>query len=382
MALLASLISIRIGMPAALVEICVGIAAGNLLGLSATAWIDFLAAFGAILLTFLAGAEIDPEVLRTKWKVTLSIGLGSFFAPFMTAMACAYWVAGWSLPAAEIAGLGLATTSVAMVYAAIMERGYNDTELGKIMLAACFITDVSTVLALGALFARFDWWLLIFAVVTALSLWKLPGLTGRFIAEVGGRLRGPEASFSGPETKFILIILFALGALATAAESEAILPAFLVGMALAPLFLANHLLTQRLQVVAFSLLTPFFFLKAGMLVSVEAVFHSAALVAIFLAVKTAGKFMGIWPLAQATLFSRREATYLSLIMSTGLMFGSIAALYGLTHGIISRDQYAILVTAIILSAVVPTLIAERWFSPDRPLPQAAGDRPRVEEEPR
>src|SRR5438093_2711657 len=99
MALAAALISVRIGVSVALVEICVGIAGGNLIGLHPTAWINFLAAVGSVLLTFLAGAEIDLDAVKHKWKETLSIGVASFFAPFLGAMAYAYWIAGWSLPA-------------------------------------------------------------------------------------------------------------------------------------------------------------------------------------------------------------------------------------------------------------------------------------------
>jgi hypothetical protein len=50
-------------------------------------------------------------------------------------------------------------------------------------------------------------------------------------------------------------------------------------------------------------------------------------------------------------------------MSTGLTFGTISALFGLTNHIINQSQYTILVTAVIGSAVVPTLIAQRWFMP-------------------
>jgi Kef-type K+ transport system membrane component KefB len=356
MALLATLISVRVGVSVALVEICVGIAGGNLFHLQATSWINFLAAVGSVLLTFLAGAEIDLEVLKIKWKETLGIGIASFLAPFMGAMAYAYWVAGWSLEAAEIAGIALSTTSVAVVYAVMVERGYNATELGKIILAACFITDLGTVLALGLLFAHYDWWLLSFVLIMAVTLWKLPTVTRWFFARVGAKI-------SEPETKFILVILFALGALATAAQSEAVLPAYLVGMVLAPIFLANRTLAQRMRVIAFSILTPFYFLKAGVLVSLRAVVMSAALVSIFLAVKMLAKFLGVWPLAHAFRFGRREAMYTTLLMSTGLTFGTISALYGLSHQLITEEQYAVLVTAVILSAIVPTVIAERWFDP-------------------
>jgi Kef-type K+ transport system membrane component KefB len=362
MALLATLISVRIGISVALVEICVGIAGGNLMSLHTTAWIDFLAAVGSVLLTFLAGAEIDLDVMRSKWKETLSIGLASFLMPFLGAMGYAYWVAGWTVPAAQIAGIALSTTSVAVVYAVMVERGYNATDLGKVILAACFITDLGTVLALGLIFAKYDWWLLAFVLVMAATLWKLPPFTAWFFAKVGPRI-------SEPETKFILVILFALGALATAAQSEAVLPAYLVGMVLAPLFLVNRTLAQRIRVIAFSVLTPFYFLKAGVLVSLRAVLASAVLLAIFLAVKIAAKFIGVWPLAHAFRFGRREAMYTTLLMSTGLTFGTISALYGLSHELISQEQYAVLVAAVILSAIVPTLIAERWFDPGGMAPE-------------
>ncbi|MER3424866.1 MAG: potassium transporter Kef, partial [Nitrospiraceae bacterium] len=292
MALLATLISVRIGISVALVEICVGIAGGNLFHLHSTTWIDFLAAVGSVVLTFLAGAEIDLKSVRSKWKETASIGFASFLTPFLGAMAYAYWVAGWSLPASQIAGIALSTTSVAVVYAVMLERGYNATELGKVILAACFITDLGTVLALGLIFARYDLWLLVFIVVTALTLWKLPAFASRFFAAVGPRI-------SEPETKFILVVLFALGALATMAQSEAVLPAYLVGMVLAPLFLDNRTLAQRMRVIAFSVLTPFYFLKAGSLVGLRAVLASAVLIAAFLGVKMVAKFVGVWPLTRA-----------------------------------------------------------------------------------
>jgi Kef-type K+ transport system membrane component KefB len=356
MALIATLISVRLGISVALVEICVGVAGGNLFGLHSTAWIDFLAAVGSILLTFLAGAEIDIEIARTRWKETVSIGIASFLAPFLGAMAYAHWVAGWSLPASQIAGIALSTTSVAVVYAVMVERGYNDTDLGKVILAACFITDLGTVLALGLLFARYDWWLLVFLIILAIALWRLPSITSWFFDQVGSRI-------SEPETKYILVVLFGLGALATAAQSEAVLPAYLVGMVLAPLFLANRTLAHRMRVIAFSVLTPFYFLKAGALVSLRAVLASGALIGVFLLVKVAAKFLGVWPLAHGFSFGKREAMYTTLLMSTGLTFGTISALYGLSHSLISHDQYAALVTVVILSALVPTFIAERWFDP-------------------
>jgi Kef-type K+ transport system membrane component KefB len=356
LALAASLISVRIGISVALVEILVGTLGGNILHLHPTDWINVLAGFGSVLLTFLAGAEIDPVALRKQWKASLAIGFVSFLGPFLGAMAYTYWVAGWSLPASEIAGIALSTTSVAVVYAVMVERGYNETDLGKLILSACFITDLGTVLALGLLFAHYDLWLLVFIIVLTVVLWLAPRFTPWFFSRAGSHI-------SEPETKYILILLFALGALATIAGSEAVLPAYLIGMVLAPVFLANRTLSHRIRVMTFTLLTPFYFLKAGVLVNFRSAMIGAGLILILLAVKIIAKFLGVWPLTHVFRFGRREGMYTTLLMSTGLTFGTISALYGLSHQFITQEQYTILVTVVILSAVVPTLIAERWFDP-------------------
>ena len=356
LALLASLISIRVGVSVALVEIIVGMFGGNLLGLTVTPWVTYLAGVGSIVLTFLAGAEIDPEVVRKHFWPSVSIGLVGFFAPFFGVLAYARYVCGWNWQQAEIAGLALSTTSVAVVYAVMLETGFNKTELGKLILAACFVNDLGTVLALGILFANYNGWLALFAVATGLGMWLLPKFVPVFFRAVGNRV-------SEPETKFILLALFFFGGVGNLAKSEAVLPAYLIGMVLAPYFLKERVLAQRLRVTAFTLLTPFFFLKAGSLVKFGSVVSGIGMIAVFLLVKMATKFVGVWPLTKRFEFGNREAMYTTLLMSTGLTFGSICALFGLNNDIINRDQYTALVTAVIGSAIVPTIIAQRWFEP-------------------
>ena len=356
LALLASLISIRVAISVALIEIVVGAIAGNLVSLQITDWVNFLAGFGAILLTFLAGSEIDPRIVRKHFWSSMSIGVVGFFAPYLGVLAYAHWGIGWPWPQAQIAGISLSTTSVAVVYAVMIETGFNKTEIGKIILAACFINDLGTVLALGIVFAHYDARLLLFGGVTAVVLILLGLYAPWMFRRLGSRV-------SEPQTKFVALILFGLGGLASVAGSEAVLPAYLVGMALAPTFLAEHELPRRMRTIAFSILTPFYFLKAGSLVQVHAVAQSIVLILIFLAIKMATKFIGILPLTRYHEFDKREGMYTTLLMSTGLTFGSISALFGLTNGIISQSQYTVLVTAVIGSAVVPTLIAQQWFQP-------------------
>lgn len=358
LALAATLLSLRIAISIALLEIMVGVIGGNFLPLQRTEWVNFLAGFGSILLTFLAGAEVEPEILRKKFKESVGIGFLSFLLPFLGAMGYVYYIGGWSFPQAAIAGISLSTTSVAVVYAVMIETGYNETELGKLILAACFITDLGTVVALGIFFANYNWDMVLFIVVTAIVLFLLPRFTPWFFKKVGSRI-------SEPETKFIFFLLFGLGALSLTAKSEAVLPAYLVGMVLAPFFLVNKTLSHRMRVTAFTMLTPFYFLKAGSLVKLSALWHGAALIGIFLAVKIVAKFIGVWPLTKVFKFGKKEGMYTTLLMSTGLTFGTISALFGFTNKIINQEQYTVLVTAVILSAVVPTIIAQKWFQPEK-----------------
>ena len=352
----------------ALLEIIIGAFAGNIITLSLTPWVNYLAGLGAILLTFLAGAEIDINVVRRNFASTLTIGAVGFFAPYLGVLAFAHFVSGWPWLQAQIAGIALSTTSVAVVYAVMVETGFNETEIGKIILTACFVNDFGTVLALGIVFANYNLWMIAFAAATVVILVGLPFLAPWLFARLGSRV-------SEPQIKFVLLVLFALGGFADTVKSEAVLPAYLIGLALAPVFLKDRELMHRTRVIAFTILTPFYFLKAGSLIRADVLVTSAGLIVLYLGVKMVTKFSGILPLTRIFRFDPKEGMYTTLLMSTGLTFGSISALFGLTNHIIDEREYTILLTAVIGSAVVPTMIAQRWFQPNfKPLagPPAIG----------
>jgi Kef-type K+ transport system membrane component KefB len=367
LALIASLVSIWTGISVALIEIFVGVLAGNFLHLQANnEWIAFLALLGSAVLTFLAGAEIDPRSLKANLRASALIGVISFAAPFALVWLFAQFVLGWSLHEAQIAGIALSTTSVAVVYSVMIEGGYSDTAMGKMILAACFITDFGTVLALGGLFANFNLWLVVFIVIMCVVLWFMPVWTKSIIAKLGA------TRVSEPEVKFIFFVLFFLGGLATTAKSEAVLPAYLVGLVVAGVFLRDKTLVHRMRSIAFAMFTPFYFIRAGLYVSLPALWPALLIVTSLLLLKMLTKTIGVWPLARMHFMSRREAAYTTLLMATGLTFGTISALFGLQNKIIDQRQYTILVTVVILSAFVPTLIAQKLFQPTRDAMHAWG----------
>lgn len=370
LALIATLFSIWLGVATALSEIVVGTIAQLVIGAvigaavlgTQDSWVTFLSGAGAIVLTFLAGAELDPQVFRAKWKEASAIGLAGFTAPFLGCTAAAHYLLGWAVMPSWLAGVAMSTTSVAVVYAVMLEFGLNRTNYGKTLLAACFINDLVTVLALGLIFAPFTIKTLIFAGVSLVAFLILPWLTPRFFKRYGARPSELEA-------KYLLLCLFGLGALASWADSEAVLPAYLVGMVLAGTVGKDHVLVRRLRTLTFGLLTPFYFIRAGSFVSIPALVAAPLAFIVLLAAKMATKIAGVYPMTRLYRSPPRDAAYTTLLMSTGLTFGTISALFGLSHEIITQAQYSILVACVIGSAVVPTLIANAFYLPRHLIPK-------------
>src|SRR6266545_588575 len=381
LALAATLLSIWLRIATAMSEIVIGMVAqlaiGALVGAATLgtdqSWIRFLASTGAILLTFLAGAELDPVVMRTRWKETMTVGLVAFFAPFLGCAAAAFWLLHWSVDASWLAGIALSTTSVAVVYAVMLEFGLNKTDYGKMVLAACFINDLATVLALGLMFSPFTIRTLTFVGASFAAFLVLPWITPRFFRRFGDRPSELEA-------KFLLLCLFGLGALAQWADSEAVLPAYMLGMVLAGTVGKDHALIRRLRTLTFGLLTPFYFIRAGSFVSIPQLVAAPVAFIFLLVVKVTMKIVGVYPVTKLYKSPNKEAMYTTLLMSTGLTFGTISALFGLSRGIIDQGQYSALVAAVIASAVIPTVIANAFYLPHHLVPQPGSEKARDEHE--
>jgi Kef-type K+ transport system membrane component KefB len=371
LALIATLLAIWFKISTALTEIVVGTVAQFVImtfighgGLGAKAgWITFLAGTGAVVLTFLAGAELDPVIFRTKWKEATVVGLVGFLGPFLGCTAIAHYVLHWAARPSWLAGVALSTTSVAVVYAVMLELGFNKTDFGKAILASCFVNDIGTVIALGLIFSPFTLKTLIFIVVSVLVFAVLPFLTPKFFRKYGGRPSELEA-------KYLLFVLFAMGGLAVWAGSEAVLPAYMIGMVLAGTIGKDHVLIRRLRTLTFGLLTPFYFLRAGSFVSVPALLAAPLVFVVLFFAKMFSKIVGLLPTVRAFEYQREEGLYYTLMMSTGLTFGTISALFGLNHNIITEAQYSFLVATVIGSAVIPTVIANAFFMPRHLLPKA------------
>lgn len=363
-AVLSTILANRLKISMALMEIIVGSIIGfavfklgyfDKLSLQAD-WMKFCTGVGAIMLTFLAGAELNPDSMKSKIKEVLVIGLIGFFAPFIGCSLIAYYLIGWGLQASLLCGIALSTTSMAVVYAVMLEYGFNKTEYGKGILGACFINDLGTVIFLGLIFAPFTYKTVIFISVTIALIFFLPGLTNYLISHFAYKTAAIRA-------KWILFVLLCMAVLALWSGSEPVLPAYIIGMLLARTMEKDGHFVRRLRTLTVGFLTPLYFLRAGALVSIPALAAAPVIFLVLLGGKVASKIFGLYPAIRNFRENNKEQWYYTLLMSTGLTFGTISALFGLSHNIISPEQYSYIVGAVIASAVIPTLIANKFFLP-------------------
>jgi Kef-type K+ transport system membrane component KefB len=352
--LIASMVSVEVGISVALIELLAGVIVGNAFHIDVPSWLTFIGSFAGILLTFQAGAEVDVPQFRREWRASLSIGLVSFFAPFAVVGLLTYFVLGWNHRQAEIGGLALSTTSLAVVYAVLVETGLNRELVGKRLMSATFVTDIATVAGLTVLFLKPTIWIVPFAAASIGAIVFLPRIAPWFFGRYGNRVIEPEI-------KLVFAVLFALSWLGGRANSQAVLPAFILGLVMSGHYASHRKEQERMRVVAFAFLTPFFFLKGGMNVSAGALWANLGILALLFVGKMVPKLTGVYPLARR--YTAPHAVFTTLLMSTGLTFGTITSLYGLNAGIIDRTQFSLLIAVVVLSAIVPTAIAQRFFHP-------------------
>ncbi|MBF0361740.1 MAG: cation:proton antiporter [Oligoflexia bacterium] len=361
--LLASMISLRLGISVAIVEIILGALAGNYLHLKPEEWMLYLANFGGIVLTFLAGTEIDTKVMKEKFKASFLIGFFSFLTPMVVVALYTYYVAGWSTQASLIAGLALSTTSLAVVYSVLVEMNLSQTDIGKLLMASTFVTDMGTAIALSLLFITPTKYTAIFIVVSIVVI----VIALRFSHRIFDNLRIKNKVIE-PEIKYIFLLLLVLMFFAKVGNAFAILPVFLMGLLMSNFFARRsgsdgNYIKNKLRTVAYAFITPIFFIVGGLKVSFPMIAGALSIFIILFSLKIIAKFIGVYFFAKK--YVTKSPTYFTLLMSTGLTFGTISCMCGLNSGIINQLQYSVLVGAVITSAVIPTFIAQKWFAPNR-----------------
>jgi glutathione-regulated potassium-efflux system ancillary protein KefC len=371
LALLAVFFAHLLRLPTPVCEIAVGAVAPlvvgpwlgwNLLNPSIP-WIVFLAGSGSLLLTFLAGTELDPTVLRATWREAVLVGFVGCAVPLVGVAAVAHFLLGWRMESSWVAAVALSTGSVSVVYTIMTEMGLSHTGLGQGLLATSYVNNLFSAIALAAILTPFTVRTAILLAACVVAGLLAPSVSSRVL----GRLRSRAAQ---PDVRYLLFLLFGLGGLSVWAGSELVLPAYVMGMALSGLVGRNSTLIRHLRVMTFSILTPFYFLRAGTQVHIPALAAVPWLFVALLGAKLLSKLVGVLPALRVFDYSRREGTYCGLMLSTGLMLGTVIATSGLNRGLVDATQYSHIVAAVIASAVVPVTIANTFFAPRHLMPDS------------
>ena len=308
----------------------------------------------------MSGTEIDVNLMRKKLKETVLIGFLSFLIPFILIFSVVHFLIGWNLVASLLAGTALSETSIAVVYSTLLQQDLFKYDIGKILMGATFVTNICTAIALSILFTKPNLYIFVFYVVSILLLIFAFKYSYKFL--VNSKIL--KDKILEIEIKYIFLLLFILMFFAAWGGGQAILPVFILGMLLSNTLNENsngQKAKERIKTVAFAVITPVFFIIGGMKVSIPLVIGGLGIFILIFAFRQLAKFVGVYFVTKRYLNS--DTGYITLMMSTGLTFGLIATLFGLNTGLLNNYSYSILTGVLVLSAVLPTIIAQKWFVP-------------------
>lgn len=348
----AAILSIRFGISSAIFEVVAGIILGNFLGVQIENWLDFLGTFGGLMLTFLAGAEIETRLLKKNLKMSLGIGTMSFLAPLVGVFLFLTIFTDWAPITKVAASLALTTTSVAVVYAVLTEYDLLKMQIGVMIIGVTFVNDILTLIGINVLSPSFNIYTLSFIVIIVSMALLIPRLLKHVVFRYGKK--SVEI-----ELRLILALVLAIALIADVGKLHAVFGVFVLGFLFANSIQKYDEIRSKLRTVTFTLLSPAFFIKTGLLINLSSVVGGIWLILGLLLAKLLSKFIGTYPLNRKWI--PEGAMFSTLMFSTGLTVGTITATLALELGLLDKSQFSTVVVTVILSAIVPTIIAKRYL---------------------
>jgi Kef-type K+ transport system membrane component KefB len=350
---LAAGLSLELRISSAILEVSAGIALAALLpGVGSLHWVEFLGHVGMLALMFTAGFEVNPRTVRQAWKGSLSVGTLSLLLPFTGVFLVAHFVVGLALLPAAVIGIGLSTTSLALVYHALKQDGALESRSGQYILASATVVDVLSMLGLAFVLGNAGWGTLWLCLILGTAMSGLPKL-GRWF------FRRYQGSIVEAELRWVLVVVLAVGVVAEnlgGVHPAAV--AFAIGMAMSGVVEQHEVVESKLKGLVFGLFAPIFFFHAGTQLDIAVLTPEVlGLAAGFLALAATLKFVGSAALARR--FLGVSGAYVGVLFNYRLSFGIVAAETGLRAGILSSDQYAMILIAVVASSVLPAIILRR-----------------------
>ncbi len=348
--LVAALLSVRLGITVAILEIAAGAIAGNYLGVRPTEWLVHFAEFGSLLLIFLAGSDIDVAFLRRRLKPVATIGSLSFLAPFAAVVLYGILRGEWSRDQLLLIAIASSSTSVAIVYPVLRDSGLLKVELGKSLLLIAFLPDFLITVALFVVFTSIGIKTVVVVILLISAIIGLRYTSMKFLKKYG------ETS-SEVKLRFIFVILLAIAFLSEKGDLHASLAVFVMGILVSELMKELEETDKRLRAVAFSIFVPAFYFRAGLLFSFSAVLENWLAIFILVAIAFTAKYLGVY--FSGKKYLKEHTRYGAFLMNARLTFGTIASTYGLTHGITNQEYFSILISVIILSSAIALIFTGR-----------------------
>lgn len=349
--IIAGIIAIRAKISSSIIEVVLGVILANVLSVKIESWLEFLATFGGLTLTFLAGAEVESALLKRKAKASGIIGSMAFVAPLIAEIVFISLITNWAWPTKFAMSLALTTTSVAVVYAVLTEYEIMRTDLGRTIVAITFVNDILVIIGISFIQPSFSILTAVFLLALPALVFVIPRLMNNLILKFGKKAIEIEV-------RFIFASLFIISFFADKVSMHAVFGAFVLGLIFASSLQKHQEIMGKMRTITFTVLSPAFFVKAGMMISATAVIQSATLILGLLGIKLASKFGGCYLLCRRWIPEAPE--FSTLLFSTGLTVGTITATVARDMGVLNQDQFTVTITAVILSAVVPTIIAKRF----------------------
>jgi Kef-type K+ transport system membrane component KefB len=343
--IVAGIVGLELGISTAITEVLAGLLLGLFLDVSSMQWLDFLAHLGMLGLMFMAGFEVDPQVFRRQWRASLGIGTGSFLAPLAGVYVACHWAFGTEPRIAGLLGIGLSTTSLALVYHFLRERDLLRGEGGQMVLGAAMVVDVLSMLGLAVLLGRLGWASVVLVVAGAPALWSLPRL-GQWVFS---RYRSSVVEF---ELRFLLTVLVGLGFLAEHAGIHAAVASFVAGLVLSEVVQEHEVLEEKLKGVVFSFFAPVFFLRAGTQLDLRGLdVGTLTTTLVLFSVATSLKYLGT--AGTARRWAPRIGHFAGVLFNYRLTFGIITATVGLQEGLLDARWFSVVLLIVVGSAVLP-----------------------------
>jgi len=286
--LFCSFIAAEVGVATSILILFGGVVAQYTILIDAPEMIAVFANIGLLTLLYMAGLEIDFDLMREEIKPALIMGFSSFIYPFSAILILTVYFIGIEPYTALLATIAISATSIAVIYPILRSRsGGTLDESGKLILSSAMIAELCTICVWGLFFSKFSILLILFIIALFIFTFTFP-FFGR---KIFSHFKGNVVDF---EFKMILFLILGMAMLSEHVGIEAAIVAFLLGMSTSQVVIQHENLDIKLRGVVFGFFAPIFFFNVGLSLDVPNLIENWYFTVLFLTVGFAATYTGVY----------------------------------------------------------------------------------------